>query len=121
MAFLSLDFLTEIMPHTGQVGRLTTNAHHQTTATSVTTTACFAFQGGFLREEESGLQRTETFDWDVVLPSSVKPYVDVGDALLNVVDDEGTVMISNGIIRVITDYSHWSEGRQVLIAGVERG
>jgi hypothetical protein len=57
----------------------------------------------------------------VLLPSTIKGYVDIGDAVVNVVDGDGTVVIANGIIRVLDDFVHWQEGRQFLLAGVNRG
>jgi len=115
-----MEMLDDIMTHTGQVRNLQKDAHHRTSVTSTSTVLCFAFSGSMDRIDEAKL-RSETFDWSVVLPSTIKSYVDIGDAIVNVVDEDGVVVIASGIIRVLDDFLHWSNGRQFILAGVSRG
>jgi hypothetical protein len=117
MSFIT--WINSLLTFIGQVVQTDTDVFGDTTVTSISTTACFVYMGEVERDIKS-TQLTRTFDFTLLLPSNLDGVVSVGNTIQNVVDINSRTVINTGVVEEVQELSHWSDGLQVFVCGVNR-
>lgn len=109
-----LECLDSVMNFKCQVQKLSKDGFGRTTVTTTTTSDCFCYFGSEERRTE-GNQRTQTYEWIVLLPASMIGKAAVNDRICNLVDASNVTLISSATIDKLEPVAHWGEGLQFLV------